>query len=108
MNMGVFHWLEHHLLTCPFKDATGIDCPGCGLQRSMLSLLKGDVVDSFLYHPAGLPSLALVVLLITHLKFRFSWGARVLTALYILTALLTLGHYVLKWVMGFDYLVKYV
>ena len=30
-------------VTCLFKYLTGIDCPGCGLTRAALSLLKGDV-----------------------------------------------------------------
>jgi hypothetical protein len=30
-------------IPCPFHAATGLDCPGCGLQRAVWSLLHGDV-----------------------------------------------------------------
>lgn len=50
-------WLQDHLLPCPFKYLTGIDCPGCGFQRSLLALLKGDVHQSFLLYPPTIPLL---------------------------------------------------
>ncbi|RYU86148.1 DUF2752 domain-containing protein [Mucilaginibacter terrigena] len=45
-------WLQNHLIPCPFKQLTGLDCPGCGLQRSVIALLHGDIYQSFKYHPA--------------------------------------------------------
>jgi hypothetical protein len=35
------------LLACPFHAATGLDCPTCGLTRSMLALVHGDVASAF-------------------------------------------------------------
>lgn len=31
---------------CPLKHLTGFDCPGCGLTRSVYSLMHGDVVSA--------------------------------------------------------------
>jgi hypothetical protein len=45
---------EQHLLPCPFKFLTGCDCPTCGTQRSILSLLKGDFLKSWEFNPLGL------------------------------------------------------
>lgn len=36
-----------HLLPCLFKSITGLSCPGCGIQRSFLLLLNGDIAASF-------------------------------------------------------------
>lgn len=36
---------------CPVRIFTGFPCPGCGLTRAALLLLKGDVVGSFQMHP---------------------------------------------------------
>jgi len=44
---------------CWFKRTTGIDCPGCGLTRSLSCGLHGMFAESFSYHPFGLPILAL-------------------------------------------------
>lgn len=30
--------------TCPFKLATGLDCPGCGTLRAMHALTRGDLL----------------------------------------------------------------
>jgi hypothetical protein len=50
-------WLQNHLIPCPFKYLTGIDCPGCGFQRSVLALLQGDLHDSFALYPPAIPLL---------------------------------------------------
>lgn len=38
------------LFECVFKKAVGLPCPGCGLTRSVLSLFKGQIIDSILYN----------------------------------------------------------
>jgi len=52
-----FKWLQGHLLPCPFKYLTGIDCPGCGFQRSVVALMQGDMHTSFSLYPAAIPLL---------------------------------------------------
>ncbi len=36
---------------CPIRFVTGIPCPGCGLSRAYLALLKLDFAGAFHYHP---------------------------------------------------------
>ena len=48
-------WLESHMLPCSFKQATGLDCPSCGMQRSFVHLLRGEVVESVALFPALFP-----------------------------------------------------
>lgn len=93
---SVIHWLESHLLACPFKKLTGIDCPGCGLQRSVLFLLKGDVVASFKLYPPTLAIISLVVFALLHLKFDFKNGALIIKTLYILTTVIIIINYIYK------------
>ena len=38
------------LWTCPFRAATGVPCPGCGLTRATLELLRGDLTSSLQTH----------------------------------------------------------
>jgi len=42
---------------CIFHRFTHLDCPFCGMSRSMISLFHGQYSSSFLYHPLG-PCLA--------------------------------------------------
>lgn len=39
---------------CAIKIGTGVDCPGCGMTRAFLALARGDISQSFKYHPLGL------------------------------------------------------
>ncbi|MBV9928935.1 MAG: DUF2752 domain-containing protein [Acidobacteria bacterium] len=46
---------------CPLKSATGIPCPGCGLTRASVALLRGDFASGLRAHafaPVLLVSLA--------------------------------------------------
>lgn len=38
-------------ITCPIKFATGISCPGCGMTRACLALLRLDLHAALHYHP---------------------------------------------------------
>jgi hypothetical protein len=40
-----------HRSICIFYNITGVPCPGCGMTRSFMSLLKLDFKSSFNYHP---------------------------------------------------------
>jgi hypothetical protein len=47
---------------CLFKEIVGIECPACGVTRSLEALMRGDIVASFLFNPAGvLVGMALLV-----------------------------------------------
>lgn len=37
---------------CPFNRLTGLKCPGCGITRMILSLLRLDFKTAFFYNPA--------------------------------------------------------
>jgi hypothetical protein len=38
---------------CAFKAATGVPCPGCGLTRSFVSAVRGDLSTSLAHHRMG-------------------------------------------------------
>jgi len=51
---------------CPFFRLTGIPCPGCGLSRAMMLLLKGDLSGSFRFHAfAPIFLLAIITLILS-------------------------------------------
>ncbi|MGB0883012.1 MAG: DUF2752 domain-containing protein [Vicingaceae bacterium] len=73
--MSLISWLEEHMLSCPYSKYFDIECFGCGMQRSVIALLKGNFVESFFFYPALVPMLFLIGLLIAHLVFKFKHGA---------------------------------
>lgn len=93
---AIIAWLETHMLPCMIKWMTGFDCPGCGMQRSFVLLLKGDFYESMIMFPPLLPLLLMVSFLMIHLKFKFSFGASVLKVTFILNTIILLSNYILK------------
>lgn len=93
---GFLHWLEHNLLRCPIKQNFGIDCPGCGIQRSFVALMKGDVLESLKFYPATIPIITLFALTIVHLKFDLKNGAFFIKLLYIAITLIIVINYTYK------------
>lgn len=89
-------WLEKNLLACPSKKFLHIECPGCGLQRSCIALMKGDIVGSFQLYPAAIPMLLLFCYLLLHLFIRFKSGGKILMILYIFCATIIAVHYIYK------------
>jgi len=92
----LINFLEQHLFACGIKQLTGFDCPGCGMQRAFIALLKGDLPASFAANPAMLPFLLTLVFTLLHLRFRFRHGAQVVLVLYCLCVSLMIVNYVCR------------
>jgi hypothetical protein len=43
--------LARYAMPCMFHTVTGFYCPGCGGTRAVFALLRGKLLQSFLYHP---------------------------------------------------------
>jgi len=41
-------------IPCLFTTATGIQCPACGMTRSVASIARGDLEASLAFHPLGI------------------------------------------------------
>jgi hypothetical protein len=53
--MSLIQWLKETALPCQVKSTTGVSCPGCGFQRSVIALLEGDLWTSIQHYPALIP-----------------------------------------------------
>ena len=58
--------MEEYMLPCMNKKLFGIDCFGCGTQRSLALLLKGDFVGAFNMYPAIFTTLLFFVVVGLH------------------------------------------
>jgi len=92
----VMGWLEQHLLTCPSKKMFLLDCPGCGLQRSLLALLKGEIVLSWKLYPPTVFVLLTLATLVVHLVFNLRHGTVLLKFLFTITLLIMAVSYIYK------------
>ena len=95
--MGEFiEWIKNHLLTCPSKYFFHVDCPGCGLQRSVVALLEGDLVKSIQLYPATIPIFFCLIFTALHLIFKFKYGALIIKVAYLFASLIIVFYYVYK------------
>jgi hypothetical protein len=92
----IVEWLEHHMLSCPSKKLFHLDCPGCGIQRSFVALVKGDVISSLQLYPALLPIIATLIFTGLHLKYDFVHGAKTIKILQVTSGILILSFYIYK------------
>src|ERR1700712_1765683 len=93
----VTNWLQNHLLRCPFKYLTGIDCPGCGFQRAVIALIQGDVHKSFGLYPATIPLLLFFTYGIADKYFRLDNSKSVVKKTgFIITGSIVLVSYIIK------------
>ncbi|MEJ7692905.1 DUF2752 domain-containing protein [Daejeonella sp.] len=89
-------WIEHNLFRCLFKTLTGWDCPGCGFQRSILSLIKGDIQNSFFLYPATTPILLLIVWSIIRTRYTVKNSEMVTRAMVLVSASTIVLSYAVK------------
>jgi hypothetical protein len=90
------NWMEEHMLSCPSKKFLHLECPGCGLQRSCLALMKGDFLASLDLYPATIPILLLIVFTVLHIRYQFPAGAVIIKYLQAGIAILIAVFYIYK------------
>jgi hypothetical protein len=94
--LDITNWLQNHLITCPFKKLTGIDCPGCGFQRSVVALLQGDLKRSLSLYPATIPLLVTALFVFLSIKLNMDNSHIIKKTLYMITGFIIIGSYIIK------------
>jgi len=94
--LTLLNWLQNHLIPCPFKKLTGIDCPGCGFQRSVIALLKGSLHQSLALYPATIPFIITALFVLLDGRFQFDRKHIIKKSLYLLTGNIMLFAYLFK------------
>ncbi len=93
-----FLGIEKFMLPCFTKQIWGFDCPGCGLQRSFVFLLKGEFGAAFAMYPAIYPMLLLFGFLILDKLFSIKYATKITNVLLIGTVAFILTNYILKFI----------
>ena len=84
------------MLPCLWKKTFHIDCLGCGFQRSLLLVFKGDFASAFIMYPAIFTIILMIGVLLLHIKFKFKQGHNILLGLFILNISIIVISYILK------------
>ena len=88
--------MEEFLLPCLNKQLFGFDCLGCGAQRALVMVFKGEFISAFRMYPAIYTILLLLLFLLVNLfvKFRGDWHVK--AGLIILNVVIIITAYIYK------------
>lgn len=88
--------LKEYMLPCLNKKIFGVECPGCGLQRSVSLLFQGDFIEAFKMYPAIYPIMLLLGFLLADTFFNFKHSNKITIFLMVASVLFILTNYILK------------
>ncbi|GMN08527.1 DUF2752 domain-containing protein [Croceitalea sp. MTPC5] len=85
-----------YMLPCFSKQLFGIDCPGCGLQRSIVFLFQGEFLEALKMYPAIYTLLPLLGIVVANKVFGFKRANTSITAFGIASVILILINFIFK------------
>lgn len=90
--------IEEYMLPCFSKKILGIDCPGCGLQRSAAFLIQGDFTAAWDMYPAIFTIIPLLVFYTASFFFTIKYVNKIILMLVFLSVGLILTNYIIKFI----------
>lgn len=88
--------LDNYMLPCLNKSLFGFECPGCGLQRSVVMLIKGDFIGALHMYPAIYTLIPLGVVFIANRFVDYKYQNTLTITLSVLSVTLILTNYIFK------------
>jgi len=88
--------IEKYLLPCMNKSLFGVDCIGCGTQRSFLLLINGEFAKAFYQFPAIYTTVFLFVLIGIHLIDKKRDYQKIIIGLAIINSIIMIISYIYK------------
>jgi Protein of unknown function (DUF2752) len=84
------------MFACSWKQHLGIECPGCGAQRSFLELINGNILESIRLFPALIPLISTFVLTAIIIAKPSAFHPKWIVRFFSLSAFLMLGNWIIK------------
>lgn len=97
MNLVLFLFsVKDLMLPCMSKQLFGMDCPGCGIQRSVWLLFQGEFLAAFKMYPAIYPILGLFAFLLLDQFVKIKYANIISISLMIMSVLMILINFLYK------------
>lgn len=84
------------MLPCTNKSIFGVECLGCGTQRAIALLLKGEFIEAFKMYPAIYTFILLFAFLLLHFVDKSRNYSRLIIGTAILNAIIMVVSYFYK------------
>lgn len=88
--------IDSYMVPCLNKKLFGVECPGCGIQRSAALLWDGNFEGAFYMYPAIYTLILLFIFLGINNFYKFKYSNRILILLLILNFAIIFTNYILK------------
>lgn len=88
--------LEDYMIPCLSKKLFGIDCPGCGIQRSLMHIIHGDFITAFHLYPAIYTMIFLAGYILLNLKMKFKYAHKIILTLAVINFVIISISYFVK------------
>ncbi|MBD3723766.1 MAG: DUF2752 domain-containing protein [Flavobacteriaceae bacterium] len=88
--------MEEYMLPCMSKKLFGIECLGCGTQRALILLLKGEFVEAFKMYPPIYTLVILFFFLFLHIVDKSRNYTRIVISLAIINLIIMILSYAYK------------
>lgn len=88
--------MEEYMIPCFSKSLFGVECLGCGTQRSLLLLFQGEFVAAFKMFPAIYTTLCFFGFLFLHLLDKSRNYSKIVISLAIINAIVMIVAYYFK------------
>ena len=100
--IAYFAFFKKHIYSiCPAVLITGFPCPGCGMTRALLCVLRLDFKGAWSMHPFIYPIILLAVLFCFCRYIMENKGMKLLFALVIIIAVAMIAFYIWRMYMYF-------
>jgi len=94
--VNIIDCLEGMMIPCYFKLIFGINCPGCGLQRSIIFLLRGELWASIQMYPPLLPIIFTISLHFFNKGFTYPYQEQIFKTVVLLLFALVSVNFLVK------------
>lgn len=88
--------LENYMLPCLSKKFLGLECFGCGLQRSVVLLFQGEFLEAFKMYPAIFVLIPLFAIILLNAVYKFKFANKAINILSIISIVVILISYIFK------------
>jgi uncharacterized membrane protein YoaT (DUF817 family) len=88
--------LKDYMLPCVNKKIFGVECLGCGMQRSVVHLFSGEFALAFKVYPAIYTILLLLAVIFINFFVKFKFDYQLKIGLIILNAIVMVVSYFIK------------
>ncbi len=88
--------IEDYMLPCLNKTLFGVECLGCGIQRSISLIFQGQFVAAYKMYPAIYMLMLLVLFLIFNSFIKFKHDYKIKMSLIFINVIIIVVSYILK------------